>query len=550
MKQFQEGSIAFYLVISGFVGLCLPHPYLQGEDAMGSSSGQDVGESSMQESSAELWGDEASGVVRALCRLEDYELEIFGAGQGGSFGAEPLLADIFDAFNQNSNSEVHLYGSANRDLTAVFQPEAVSDLAWNALRWHPYLLRGRVIRVEPYPSTVLENNESGDSKPSVYACLFQAELEGEVEEAVFQAWIVVRDIPRAWAVGQVVDYSCEASSVLLGAGQLEANRVVWGGLPSSWRQSVDDSPVSVLLDEGDEGEAEESVAVLPCFVAPHIAWFPSTYLGTLGMDAGLLDHVFVPSVEGENGRPRSAFLSRMKMTALDREPFFAMMAAVQGTEIDQVVLQARKESEERGAAGNSIVPLFNEPERQQGTLYELNGYVRRTTPIRVEDQAMIKRYGVELYYQLFLYTGDSQGNPIVVCVPDLPQGMPSGEGVGYYEKVRIVGFFYKTWAYETDASSGNSDEGNIERSGQYAPMLIGRVTRWEQADEPKDSPSGWSFLFVSLAVLLVVLFVWRLSNRSSSRPIVESWKNGTQGSASSVIGPGPGKDEEQVTNDD
>ena len=116
--------------------------------------------------------------------------------------------------------------------------------------------------------------------------------------------------------------------------------------------------------------------------------------------------------------------------------------------------QLAREVQARAAKGLfSVAPLFNEPANQVGELVLLEGTVRRVTRVDVgktSDGAasdVARRFGIDHYYELDLFTDDSQNNPIVVCVRELPPGFPVGDGL--HEPVRVAGLFFKSWSFES-----------------------------------------------------------------------------------------------------
>lgn len=242
----------------------------------------------------------------------------------------------------------------------------------------------------------------------------------------------------------------------------------------------------------------------PVFVAPRMAWYPPTRLGSLGMDLGLFDDL---SRAGD-GPPDASSLKDLQLTGRNRECFYQMLAAVGRAKPGQLLDEATEQLKRTGQERFSVVPLFNQPDKVQGELIVLSGSVRQVIPVRVSDEDVLARFGIDRYYQLFLYTPDSQNNPLVFCVRELPKGMPTGEGIRYNESVSVAGFFFNTWAYR-NRQSGEIGEGEW----QLAPLLIGRGLKWHPPTKPARNP--WlgaiaAGLFV-LALLGVWLALWRNS---------------------------------------
>jgi len=297
------------------------------------------------------------------------------------------------------------------------------------------------------------------------------------------------------------------------------------------RERVGAAAMFVKLAGTDPGEPR------PVFVARRLAWYPDrvaprwgvnfgkTVLADLGMDIGLWDDV-------DNRKP---------LTARDREPFFQALWAVGQAGTRQLVRLARRDlaarapqwqtsarqlvdrlaklrrqqqhlpgghekqkqlgvqvelavknlaqvrrSLDRGRKGaHSVVPLFNEPDRQFGQLVVLEGTARRAVKIHVGSAQtrpgmhdVWQRFGFDHYYEIDLFTDDSQNNPIVFCVRHLPAGMPAGTNI--CEPVRIAGFYFKSWAYAAapDPTSGGLAAAADQERWQLAPLLIGREPIW------------------------------------------------------------------------
>jgi hypothetical protein len=187
--------------------------------------------------------------------------------------------------------------------------------------------------------------------------------------------------------------------------------------------------------------------------------------------------------------------------------------------------------------------LFNEPKTQLGRLVVLSGTARRVIPIRISDEDLVARLGMDRYYEIYLFTDDSQGNPVVFCVRELPPGMPIGEGPEFGEHLTIAGFFFKTWAYRrADATSPGRTE------WQLAPLLIGREPVWSPGPS-LHSGAGYGVLTVgALLVFLAGLFllVWHYhrSDRKARQRRIERSSATRQAAPDhhgfDAIDPGPG----------
>jgi hypothetical protein len=220
--------------------------------------------------------------------------------------------------------------------------------------------------------------------------------------------------------------------------------------------------------------------------------FGRSVLATLGMDVGLLDGI----------------RNHQQILASEREAFYQMLAAMdkvgarqlirfaeqnlagiaQGWEADlkaddpQRRLLAQEVVRRAAEGRHSVAPLFNDPDRQVGQLLVVNGVARRI--VRVDASAasgaggpndVARRLGVDHYYEMEVFTDDSQNRPLVFCVRELPAGMPTGGNLD--EPVRVAGFFFKSWLYRTrDAGATDDRAGEADALGRrlIAPLVIGR----------------------------------------------------------------------------
>jgi len=249
----------------------------------------------------------------------------------------------------------------------------------------------------------------------------------------------------------------------------------------------------------------------PIFVAQRIAWYPQTLLGNLGMDVGLLDDL------GD----------RKKITKHERECFYQMLAAVGRARPGQLLQDAQRELKKKGQDSFSVSPLFNEPEKGRGRLVMLAGTARRVVRVRVDDPDIVARFGIDHYFEVFMFTPDSQGNPIVFCVRELPDGMPLGIDVGYGEFVEIAGFFMKKWSYQSiEFAMGKRYGDRKDLRRQLAPLLIARDLLWIPREQPISS-SATTNLVAGLIFVLVLIGIWIavwISGRRDKRMFDETLK--------------------------
>jgi len=177
----------------------------------------------------------------------------------------------------------------------------------------------------------------------------------------------------------------------------------------------------------------------------------------------------------------------------------------------------------------SVVPLFTQPDKQIGRLVALEGICRRALRVPVDDPDIRERFQIDHYYELQLFTDDSQSNPVTFCVRSLPAGMPQGEKIAI--KLRVAGFFFKTWSYSVPLTPERRKEilkrlpadrrekfkaEDFERF--HAPLMIGRQPVWLREPPVASSPVGGlvaGALFVA-ALLVAWISLW-VANRGDQK---------------------------------
>ena len=104
------------------------------------------------------------------------------------------------------------------------------------------------------------------------------------------------------------------------------------------------------------------------------------------------------------------------------------------------------------------------------------------------------------YYELDLFTADSENLPIICCAVSLPTGFPTGDRIN--EPLRVAGVFFKRWAYlgRPDAADGES----AERIA--APLVLAVQPEWLR-DAGDASGSRWG-VWIGLAFVGALALVW------------------------------------------
>lgn len=385
-------------------------------------------------------------------------------GQAWQEGEDELLLRILYRLRDFSPKDIEAWA---RPLTGASELAAEPETH----RGEFYRVRGRVTRVtlcRPLPE-VVERFEL----TQYYRVEF---LIGDQRQP---AVIFTHTVPRAWKPDQPLEELAGALGMFLKLAGTDANQP------------------------------------RPVFVAPRVAWYPATELGELGMDYGLFDDLAPEGTmedQASQAKPKSRRdLGTLRLTSRSRECFYQMLAAAGRSKPGELLAKANAALKQSGQKTSPVVPLFNEPQKQQGRLVVLSGTIRQAIPVRVGEDDVLARFGIDQYYQMFLFTDGSQGNPLVFCVRKLPKGMPTGEDPSYAEHVTVAGFFFNTWAYRSRDTGDSS--GQVR--WQLAPLLVGQEPIWHP--RPTKPSNVWAGVVFGVLFAVVVIGIWLslwLSQRS------------------------------------
>jgi hypothetical protein len=274
------------------------------------------------------------------------------------------------------------------------------------------------------------------------------------------------------------------------------------------------------------------------WLAKEIAWFPfaaeikasasdglsfdeilsdpllgKSLLGSVAIDVGQLDQV----------------QSRGKIRPQERDIFYDLLSKVRNIEVADLVriannnlplvekqwrveIQGNDDARRRALALEvvrradqgrySVAMLFNDPEPQIGRLFVFDGLARRA--IRVEvPKDVAEHYLFDHYYELEVFTDDSQNYPIIFCAHELPKDFPVGSNI--HVPVRVAGFFFKNWLYNTTGRPQEAEamgDGPAGSRAQFAPLLIGNSPIVLQTQQ--NAPLAGSYVLGGLFVLALV----------------------------------------------
>lgn len=262
--------------------------------------------------------------------------------------------------------------------------------------------------------------------------------------------------------------------------------------------------------ERAEPGAEPHAALL----SPRLEWIPTeTPLGAAGLDLSSYEDAPVYPIDAlekeKSPERRKEFARALRWTRDDRRPFYGTLAAVKRMPPGADAREPLRD----------VAPLFNRPEENQGRLASFSGWARRVNLVLVEDPDVRAATGLDRYYQIFVYTNDSQGWPLTLCAPELPDGMTVGGGREYRRNVDISGYFYKTWAYRKSGKDAGEPENIDSKEWTRAPLLVGRITKaYPEEEEEERAPVAPGTVFTAFAALACAWIILRRWSQRQNAP--------------------------------
>ncbi|MDR2439434.1 MAG: hypothetical protein LBE12_08720 [Planctomycetaceae bacterium] len=463
--------------------------------------------------------------TKTLLQMDDYSWDALG--------------DETVPLEQQDEDVLELLYHLVRVVPSSFLKQGVSKLLPNfsvlvndpvQFRGRAFELKGQVVFVREIPLNPAERKRF--RIPSVFRCRFC--VEGQHVADILTAFV-----PAAWKRNEPINERSSVTGIYV--KRLRSNQSIADKFTlneSTLNESTLNKPT---LNESTSDESifkglifQES-EFIPFFVAPRFYWFPDTFLGNLGFDVGSFDQVpplritdlkkqqfdIVPSLRllGRKEIIHRAF----KFTAADREPFYGLLWATSQIPSNRIGQEARRILEQKGKHKNSVTELFNNPQETRGKPVLLQGIAKQVLPTLVEDKEVEILFGIKKYYQIYFYTNDSRGNPLVVCVTSLPSGMPVGSSPDYAERITIAAIPYKLWVYE----SSEKLEGSNSYKPNYAPLLIGKSPNWHQQkktqkystknNETKTSETQNTKTTISFTLFFLLLLIWIIVQRFRSK---------------------------------
>ena len=302
--------------------------------------------------------------------------------------------------------------------------------------------------------------------------------------------IITSVIPKKWKTGASVSYPISADAFFLKYGPLDKQT---------------DKPRHSY------------------FIATRIAWHPNTPLGNLGMDYGLFDELDSKPIPPGQKIP---FPIDCTLNERNRECFYQELSAVKRAldpkkfaEIKKLALTQRDELWNMRDPRNvmtverqsyPVESLFNDPIAQRGNLFWLTGRARRIVAIPVDAPDVRARFGIEQYYNIYLFTSDSADNPIVINVLELPEGVQTGDGAGFGVDLSVPCFMFNTWMYRrADEAKGHAY--------QLAPLLFAPKALKYEVQQSERSNVISNGILLLMALIIVYFFVRTLFAKPAPR---------------------------------
>ncbi len=171
-----------------------------------------------------------------------------------------------------------------------------------------------------------------------------------------------------------------------------------------------------------------------------------------------------------------------------------------------VIAKARDVSEpllEKAARQVDYTVLLADAEQYRGLPIAIEGTIRRLNKIPVPDEDMREEFGLDQFYEAWMFTAGSGTHPYRVISTSLPADIPMGDEIEVPTK--FTGYFFKPQWYE-------SLDGL-----KKAPLLIGKtIQRMRPAAAASESANdlGLAPYVIGLAVLVALglgLMIWRFN---------------------------------------
>lgn len=352
------------------------------------------------------------------------------------------------------------------------KPVSTADLASA-----PAQLRGKAVRFQGTATRVSDNQSDGEASQAESSSILFCEAYDENGPGL----IATNSVPARWKLIEQLDEPIAVDGLFIKLVELGDGRL------------------APLI-------AARSIEWTPKNWSPPAVNYGMSILGILGHDVATFDNVVhrAPLERSETAAFYQLLANMHSATPIDLVNWAkrhaprhhsSWLVKLESTDLNQRAL-AREVVRLAENDQYSVAPFFNEPREHVGQMVVFDGVVRRALRIEVQNDLDAEAVGIDHYYELALFTDDSQNNPVMFCVLEVPPEMPLGDDIR--QPVRLAGFFFKNWRY----ASRQAEQGGQQY--RFAPMFVGRAPL-RIVPSPEEPIWGW---IAGLSFVAVVLLVW------------------------------------------
>ncbi len=504
-------SIEYYGVVACGPGMTDIHPPAAIEVVMNSDATKEFakrGDSPVPSKPTTSFRD-----VLALAGWSVESLAEFDDGQPLSDTQRTKALELLRRLRSFNSSD--LDGWVHDDLSPIDVLESPNDCRGQLVR-----LTGRVTKVTSRKPAAADAERL--EMPEYFEC------EVALDKEAGSATILTTRVPREWLRSDPLNERVSAVALYFKRiGNDSPPTSLWLAKEIAWHPGQRSDEVRALLNPTIEqqlgGSADRS--------------FGKVVLGSLGVDVGLLDQIQgrgpiraeereafyqLLNAAGQIGANQLARIAQQNLPAVREE--WERRLAVAKTAPQRLLAH---EALRRAAEGRySVATLFNDAQSQIGRLFVFDGTAKRVTRVEVgakadgEPSDVARRFNIDHYFEIEVFTEDSQNHPLVFCARDLPEGFPTGDLL--HEPVRVAGFFFKDWLYHargTNSEDPNTEDGNAGGDidpARFAPLLIGRaplVLTVEQGGSSLSRYVGVGLFLTGLAGIWIAAVVYARGDR-------------------------------------
>jgi hypothetical protein len=225
-----------------------------------------------------------------------------------------------------------------------------------------------------------------------------------------------------------------------------------------------------------------------------------TAVATIAGDQANPDNKVSPSVADDAAAATTPNRSQTSLSELQTISLGAIRddrpSSVEERDVSLRLLNVLNNTGEAALRKTSVGPvsyaqLFRQSEAYRGKLVTVSGIVHRAHRLELAPNS----YGIDAYYQVWLFPNDNPASPVVAYCLWLPEDFPLGMEIA--ESVSLTGLFFKRWAYQA------------QDTVRTAPSLLARTLHWTQSSGPRELPTSpmAAPVVIGTGILLTGLFL-------------------------------------------